>query len=471
MAIAFSYKAAKNKYGTGNSFQGLTVVQFEGPDGVQACAYSANMNLDADGEPQAYANPGKGLKPLDRLGNAGYEWPPRKKSDLDTAEKKYNDLVQKKKDLQAPVKPGTPAAPIDATALKKLNEEIEQALYAVNSAAGINMAKWAMKSRWDGVGQKPKNWGTKLWHWYGVAALTAEEGRNNSFTERLDGGKTVQRKPLLEKDDKYADVYGKLPVVQQDYEPGPKYYVSAMPGRRNTAFPVWDQRSTLPPGDKVMVPFGALSTVLAKETGLQLQDRVMAIRLDNGQSLSFPFLDSGHGTKVAEVGLRAFTGVGGVLNEANINLTDNRFMLLYLAFNRSAGQDVWGPLQSFAKAPNAEDFPVLLAFIASATTETRKNSSGMATVKTNPIQEFEKWKKSGSDKMPEHYDVIKKELQKLGFDPPIVRRQNSNPRLHPSGPFLQPPEGINPVSNNPPAPFPGKGPEGPFLRPPQAPWK
>ena len=47
------------------------------PNGAKAVAYSCNLNIDFDGEPQAYAplNHPANIKPQDGLGNAGFKWP------------------------------------------------------------------------------------------------------------------------------------------------------------------------------------------------------------------------------------------------------------------------------------------------------------------------------------------------------------------------------------------------------------
>src|SRR6476620_9939160 len=69
-----TYSASPYKFQCGDSFKNLSVINFTGPNGAKACAYSCNMNLDADGEPQAYAPLDKpNLKSRDYLGDAGFK--------------------------------------------------------------------------------------------------------------------------------------------------------------------------------------------------------------------------------------------------------------------------------------------------------------------------------------------------------------------------------------------------------------
>jgi len=55
MADAFTYKAVPYKFSCGDDLVNLTVINFVGPAGAKACAYCCNMNLDLDGDIQAYA--------------------------------------------------------------------------------------------------------------------------------------------------------------------------------------------------------------------------------------------------------------------------------------------------------------------------------------------------------------------------------------------------------------------------------
>ena len=77
------------------------------------------------------------------------------------------------------------------------------------------------------------------------------------------------------------------------------------------------------------MPYASLSNGL-RDAGAcaSSNDMVLAVRLDNGQTLAFPFLDSDGGAKVGECSLEAFTALGGV-PAADINMSDNSFVLLF----------------------------------------------------------------------------------------------------------------------------------------------
>ncbi len=395
------------------------------------------MNIDLDGEPQAYAplNNAK-LHPLENLWTGGFLSETQnaaKKAKYDEAQKKLTELEQKKADLAKPKPGGGSATAVpDAAAVAALDKQIKDAKEAVKNAAGRRYADEATK---------PKNYGTIFWHWYGLTALTPAEKNRLSHLERIDDkGKTQLRHPQLDETPMYEDVYGKFPVVQSAFEPGPGYYVSVLPRRVNPNFPIWDQRAFLPPDSREQVAYAALSTVLEKVAGVQLNDMVLAIRLDSGASLAFPFLDRGFKPKVGECSIKAFTSLGGVV-ASNVNASRNDFILLYLALANSDGQTPQAILQKFARATNAEDLPVILAFIAKATADARKKKpSGLVSVGGNPLLEFEKWKKSASTVMPAEYEVINNGLREAGFNPLAERMMKRHPTLAPSGPWLTSPQ-------------------------------
>src|SRR4029077_10322619 len=93
------------------------------------------MNVDLDGEPQAYGPLSKPkLRPKDNLGNAGWkneaannaiksQYEAKKKA-LSELEQKKVDLLAKTKTVPAPTKPATPAAKAHDPALAALDEQI-----------------------------------------------------------------------------------------------------------------------------------------------------------------------------------------------------------------------------------------------------------------------------------------------------------------------------------------------------------
>ena len=408
------YKRQRQHFACGNDFANVSVVNFVGPGGSKASAYSCNMNVDLDGEPQAYAPISKPkLRPEDNLGNAGW----KRESDNAALKAKYeagnkalNDLEQKKVDTikaagitEMPKPgPGAPKTPPNP-ALVALDKEIagkkaqlRQMSYEHTDANGNNTAK------------NPKNFEKIFWKWYGVVALTPEDAKRAApFDEPSTTTRTL-RGPLLDQTSYYEDVFGRFPVVQSVFEPGPEYFASPLPRARNPRFPAWDQRYFLPHDANTQGPFGALALPLGHVTGLKLNDTVLAVRLDTDDTLAFPFRDVGFGYKVAECSFGAFTGVGGDYHpeREGAGKFPNNFLLLYVAF--PGGQSPGATLGKFATASNADEFPIILSFIAQATADAKGRHSKV--VSGEPIKAYEAWKKSGSKVMPKCYDVIVKGL-------------------------------------------------------------
>jgi hypothetical protein len=423
MAELITYERAGH-YACGDELTNILVVNFRGPGGVRASAYSCQMNIDMDAEPHAYAPPFDAhLQPLENLANGGWK---------DTAQNaalkvrwqgllnRIDELEKKKADLLKPPAPAAgagsgagsqtaPPARPDPKALEDIDKEVKK-------------VKETLKNNffWDERPEKrPVNYGKIFWSWYGPQAMTPGDALKLSATETIRG-KTITRRPLLDDKKPYLeDVHGKFPVLQSDYEPGTGYYVSALPQRVNTAYPEWDQRAFLPPDAFAQVPYGALSTVLAGETGLDLNDIVLGVRLDSGKSLTFPFLDRGFTRAVAECSIEAFIALDGEVNWSNPNRSNNNWEVLYLAFPRSAGQTADTMLAKFASAANADDFPMMLAFIAQATVDARKARS--RTVSTDPLSNYERWKRSQATKSPAAAPatlaMVSQSLTQAGFSP------------------------------------------------------
>jgi hypothetical protein len=436
---ATSRKYPSQRFACGKTYENLMVVNFSGPGGVKASAYCCNVNIDLDGEPQAYGpsdNPA--IKPRENLWNGGWLNPAQnagKKKTYDDAKKAFDDLEQKKADRVAKAKPSDdpakPApAPPDPAVLKKFDDEIKDAKDAMIKAAVF----------WN-ANPRPKYFGEKFWHWYGPVALTPEDAKGRRpFTE--PGSKTAPpRRPELDDQHKpeLEDAYGKYPVIQSGFEPGPGFYVSGFPNRVNTAFPDWDQRSYLPPDTTAQVPNAALSVIVEDVTSLRLNDVVLGMRLDNGASLTFPFLDHGFDAKVGECSVGTFEGLGGVV-AANVNLSDNNFLVLYLAFAKSAGQTADSMLTRFAAAPNADDFPVMLAFIAQTTSNAK--TGGKKVVSGDPVTDFQRWKASQGTRspgvLPGTFAMVDQALSNAGFSPFTQRMLKRHPSLlGGGGPWLK----------------------------------
>ena len=412
MAEVIKYRAAPNKFACGSDFSNLSVINFTGPEGAKACAYSCNMNLDLDGEPQGYgplSNPN--LRPKDSLGNGG--WLPADKNAalklqyvagkklLSELEQKKVDLVEKTKQAPAPTltTPGPTMADLDKQIADKKKVLRKLSFERTNTPGG----------EYNVTTPNPKNFEKIFWAWYGVKALTPGEAKAASYLEMTAQTLTL-RKPVLDQTSYYEDVFGRFPVVQSIFEPGPGYFVSPLSKAANPRYPSWDQRHFIPPNSSAQEPFGALSGGLSTATGLKLKDTVFAVRLDMSDTLAFPFRDSGgkKALKVAECSFAAFMGLGGTYHPERFGAGKfpNNFLLLYLAF--PGGQTPASTLAKFGTALNAPDFPIILAFIAQVTADAK--AKGTSVVNGDPLKEFEKWKKSGSTVMPTHFDVINQGL-------------------------------------------------------------
>jgi hypothetical protein len=419
MAEEIKYRAADAKFTCGTDYNNISVINFAGPGGSKVSAYSCNMNVDLDGDPQAYAPLSKPqLRPMDNLTDAGFQWPAKNEA----LKKQYEDgktalagLEKKKADLIAQA-----AAVPDA-----LNKQVESQKEALRK---LSFEHTDPDENHSPAIPNPKNFEKIFWKWYGVVALTPEQAKRETPYIELLWPKVISRTPILDQTAYYEDVFGRFPVVQSAFEPGSSYFVSSLPPPYNTRYRSWDQRYFFPSDADDQRAFGALATGLGQVTGLRLNDTVFAIRLDTPDYLSFPFRDTGYGYKVAECSFAAFTGVGGIYHPENEGAAKfpNNFLLLYLAF--PGRQTPAATLAKFATASNAADFPVILSFIAQATTDAKAGRSKTVTV--DPLRAFETWKKSPSAPKPASFDVIVKGLSTQSDF--VQRMKRTHPHL-PSG--------------------------------------
>jgi len=292
MADTIKPKRATQKFSCGGDFENLTVVNFLGPGGSKLCAYSCNMNLDLDGEPQAYAPFSKPqLRPKDNLGNACWKSATdntKIQVQYEAGKKALAELEQKKADLIAEAKlPPDPAKPASASAkaatdkaIKDLDDQIakqKKHLRAISFEHTDANGNYSDKN--------PKNFEKIFWKWCGVVALTPAQAKNEPKYLEMMAPTVTLRKPELDTTSYYEDVFGRFPVVQSVFEPGTDYFVSPVSSAGNTRYRSWDQRYYLPNDAYDQRPFGALSGGLIAETGLKLNDTVFAIRFDTGDTL------------------------------------------------------------------------------------------------------------------------------------------------------------------------------------------
>jgi hypothetical protein len=443
MADAIKAERVKHKFACGNDLTNLPIINFLGPGGSKACAYCCNMNVDLDGDPQAYAPLGNPhLRPIDNLGNAGWKGQADNsaiKSRYEAGKKALGELEQKKADLTAKIiavpAPITPipdpkkAAPDPAMAA--LDKQIADKKHELRTV-GFSL----IDANGNPSTKNPKNFEKIFWKWYGVVALTPEEAKGLAPYLDMAAPTLTLRRPVLDETSLYEDVFGKFPVVQSIFEPGPDYFVTPLPHASNTRFPSWDQRYFLPHDALGQGAFGALALPLGHATGLSLNDTVFAVRLDTNDTLAFPFRDTGFGYKVAECSLGAFTGLGGDYHPWNKGAAKfpNNFLLLYLAF--PSRRTPAATLAKFATASNASDFPIMLSFIAQVTADAKAKHSKV--VSGDPLTAYEAWKKSSSTTMPACYDVIVRGLSSVGSDF-AQRMMQTHVSLLSKGPFLRPP--------------------------------
>ncbi len=427
MADAFRYEALKYKFACGKDFTDLTVVKLTGPAGAKMVAYSCNMNIDLDGDPQAYAPASKPhLRPMDNLGDAGWKGKEDNellrqkylhlKESLAGLEKQRADLVAKAAAANAPAAPGAPPAAAPAgkpdPALTALDEEIKALKKKIREVSFEHT-----DSKGDPAATNPKNFEKIFWKWYGVVALTPAQAKSMPPYLEIPALNITWRKPKLDTNPAYEDVFGRFPVVQSIFEPGPDYFVSPLPyaaGSVNPRFPSWDQRYFLPNDPKEQTAFGSLATPLANLTGLHKMDKIFAMRLDDNYTLEFPFRDTGNDFKVAECSLAAFTGLGGEYHPENTGAAQfpNNFLLLYLAFPNQ--QSPAAVLARFAEASNADDLPVLLSFLAQATVDAK--AAGRKSVGGDPIHEFKVWKTKTNAPKPAVYTAVVNGLADVGVN-------------------------------------------------------
>ncbi len=360
MAEAITYKAVAHKFDCGTDFSKLSVINFVGPAGAKACAYCCNMNLDLDGEPQAYGPLSKPkLRPKDNLGNAGW----KREADNTALRLKYeagkkllSELEQKKVDLIAKAKPVLDPTKRPPATAKAAHDPAMVALDKQIAQKKAELRKLSFEhinANGNYSATNPKNFEKIFWQWYGVVALTPAQAKAAISYLEMSAKTLTVRKPVLDNTSGHA-------------------------------------------------------------TGLHLNDTVFALRLDTGDTLAFPFRDTGFGYKVAECSFAAFTGLGGIYHPERQGAAKfpNDFLLLYLAFPNSAGQTPASILAKFATASNAPDFPMILAFIAQTTAHAK--AKGSKVVSGDPLKDFENWKKSPSKINLSYFDVINQGLNNAG---------------------------------------------------------
>ena len=96
----------------------------------------------------------------------------------------------------------------------------------------------------------------------------------------------------------------------------------------------------------------------------------------------------------------------------------------------------------FAAAANADDFPVMLAFVAQATLDAKndRTKSSPREVDGDPVTNFQRWKASQGTRspgvLPSTFAVVDQALSNAGYSPFTQRLLKRHPNLLGGGPWL-----------------------------------
>jgi hypothetical protein len=99
-------------------------------------------------------------------------------------------------------------------------------------------------------------------------------------------------------------------------------------------------------------------------------------------------------------------------------------------------------LTKFAAAANADDFPVMLAFVAQATLDAKndRTKSSPRKVDGDPVTNFQRWKASQVTRspgaLPGTFAVVDHALSNAGYSPFTQRLLKRHPNLLGGGPWL-----------------------------------
>ena len=136
MVEAIVPSRAADKFGCGKTYENLMVVNFSGPGGVKASAYCCNVNIDIDGEPQAYGpSDDPEIKPKERLWNGGWFGPgaeTRSRRSSTKTPRRHSRISSRRRPISSqrqpqPARRSPPSARSDPAAMAELDKEIEDA--------------------------------------------------------------------------------------------------------------------------------------------------------------------------------------------------------------------------------------------------------------------------------------------------------------------------------------------------------
>jgi hypothetical protein len=253
----------------------------------------------------------------------------------------------------------------------------------------------------DHAGQKSR--------YYGLASIKPDESRDVFIPGQGKQKKTLVELYNLKLDPLQPDSRGYLPVVQQGGEYDGYYISITSRATRSLAGANEFQQSSYVNSAKVA--FGALSGRLQSK-GVAFGNYGMAIRHDNSKHAGFVMMDGGHTSghdvgAVGEVSYKVFLDLGGPPKRAQSPLR-NEFPTSFIVFRGSSGPT----LSLLARADNANDLPMLLAFCEEAGYADRSGDSG------KPL--LDSWVAGGrTEARPRHYKHVLGALRHAGFWPHI----------------------------------------------------
>jgi hypothetical protein len=246
-------------------------------------------------------------------------------------------------------------------------------------------------------------------HYYGLVSVKPDETRDVFVPGKGKQKKTLVELYNLKLDPSQPDKRGYLPVVQHGGEYDGYYISITSRATRSLAGANEFQQSSYVNSAKV--PFGALSGQLQSK-GVAIGNYGMAIRHDNGKQSAFVMMDGGHTSgaaigAVGEVSYKVFLDLGGLPKRAQAPLR-NEFPTSFIVFRGSSKPT----LNLLARADNANDLPMLLAFCEEAGYADRSGNSG------KPL--LDSWVAGGRTGVrPTHYKHVLGALRHAGFWPPI----------------------------------------------------
>jgi hypothetical protein len=246
--------------------------------------------------------------------------------------------------------------------------------------------------------------------YYGLVAIKPDEGVEVSVPKQGKQKKLLKELYNLKLDDRFPDSHGRLPVVQQGGTFDGFFISITSRATRSLAGANRFQQSSYI--NSAGVAYGALSRRL-QDKGVGFGNYGLAIRHDNGRQAGFVMMDGGHTSgrdvgSVGEVSYRVFLDVGGPPKTASQSVPNNNFPTTFIVFPNSPASK----LPFLAKADNAGDLPMLLAFAEQAGYADRSGKSG------KPL--LDEWVAGGrTGAPPRNYKHVLAALRSAGFWPPI----------------------------------------------------